>query len=126
MPRRPWKGRSFPAEFDYGGPEVLADPSNVIVSRAFANRMGGAEQAIGRVIDGESTIAAIIRETPNPIFGDVDIISSIENLTNRKKSPYMMDVIPFVKVRKGTDRAALEVKADTLVQCQTAIMRKWL
>jgi putative ABC transport system permease protein len=105
----------FPAEFDYGGPEVLADPSNVIVSRAFANRLGGAEQAIGRVIDGESTIAAIIRETPNPIFGDVDIISSIENLTNRKKSPYMMDVIPFVKVRKGTDRAALEVKADTLV-----------
>ena len=27
----------------------------------------------------------------------------------------MLDVIPFVKVRKGTDRAALEVKADTLV-----------
>ena len=105
----------FPAEFDYGGPEVLSDASNVIVSRAFANRLGGAEQAIGRVIDGESTIAAIIRETPNPIFGDVDIISSIENLTNRKKSPFMMDVMPFVKVRKGTDRAALEVKADMLV-----------
>ena len=105
----------FPAEFDYGGPEVLSDASNVIVSRAFANRLGGAEQAIGRVIDGESTIAAIIRETPNPIFGDVDIISSIENLTNRKKAPYMMDVMPFVKVRKGTDRAALEVKTDTLV-----------
>ena len=105
----------FPAEFDYGGPEVLSDASNVIVSRAFANRLGGAEQAIGRVIDGESTIAAIIRETPNPIFGDVDVIYSIENLTNRKKAPYMMDVMPFVKVRKGTDRAALEVKADTLV-----------
>lgn len=105
----------FPAEFDYGGPEVLSDASNVIVSRAFANRLGGVEQAIGRVIDGESTIAAVIRETPNPIFGDVDIISSIENLTNRKNAPYMMDVMPFVKVRKGTDRAALEVKADTLV-----------
>ena len=105
----------FPAEFDYGGPEVLSDVSNVIVSRAFANRLGGVEQAIGRVIDGESTIAAIIRETPNPIFGDVDIISSIENLTSRKNAPYMMDVMPFVKVRKGTDRAALEVKADTLV-----------
>lgn len=105
----------FPAEFDYGGPEVLSDVSNVIVSRAFANRLGGVEQAIGRVIDGESTIAAIIRETPNPIFGDVDIISSIENLTSRKNAPYRMDVMPFVKVRKGTDRAALEVKADTLV-----------
>ncbi len=105
----------FPAEFDYGGPEVLSDASNVIVSLAFANRLGGVEQALGRVIDGESTIAAVIRETPNPIFGDVDIISSIENLTNRKKAPYMMDVMPFVKVRKGTDRAALEVKADTLV-----------
>ena len=105
----------FPAEFDYGGPEVLSDASNVIVSRAFANRLGGVEQALGRVIDGKSTIAAVIRETPNPIFGDVDIISSIENLTNRKKSPFMMDVMPFVKVRKGTDRAALEVKADTLV-----------
>ena len=105
----------FPGEFDYGGPEVLLDASNVIVSRAFANRLGGAEQALGRIIDGESTIAAIIKETPNPIFGDVDVIYSIENLTNRKNSPYMMDVIPFVKVRKGTDRAALEVKADTLV-----------
>ena len=105
----------FPAEFDYGGPEVLSDVSNVIVSRAFANRLGGVEQAIGRVIDGESTIAAVIRETPNPIFGDVDIISSIENLTSRKNAPYMMDVMPFVKVRKGTDWAALEVKADTLV-----------
>ena len=105
----------FPAEFDYGGPEVLLDASNAIVSRSFANRLGGAEQAIGRVIDGELTIAAIIKETPNPIFGDVDVISSIENLTNRKNSPYMMDVIPFVKVRKGTDRAVLEVKADTLV-----------
>ncbi len=105
----------FPAEFDYGGPEVLSDVSNVIVSRAFANRLGGVEQAIGRVIDGESTIAAVIRETPNPIFGDVDIISSIENLTSRKNAPYRMDVMPFVKVRKGTDRAALEVKADTLV-----------
>ena len=105
----------FPAEFDYGGPEVLLDASNAIVSRAFANRLGGAEQAVGRVIDGELTIAAIIKETPNPIFGDVDVISSIENLTNRKNSPYMMDVTPFVKVRKGTDRAVLEVKADTLV-----------
>jgi len=105
----------FPAEFDYGGSEVLLDASNAIVSRAFANRLGGAEQAVGRVIDGELTIAAIIKETPNPIFGDVDVISSIENLTNRKNSPYMMDVTPFVKVRKGTDRAALEVKADTLV-----------
>ena len=105
----------FPAEFDYGGPEVLADISNVIVSRAFANRLGGVEQALGRTVNGAFTIAAVVKETPNPIFGDVDIISSIENLTNRKKSPFMMDVIPFVKVRKGTDRAALEVKADTLV-----------
>ena len=105
----------FPAEFDYGGPEVLMDDSNAIVSRTFANRLGGVEQAVGRIIDGELTIAAVIKETPNPIFGDVDIISSIENLTNRKESPFMLDVIPFIKVRKGTDRAALEVKADTLV-----------
>ena len=105
----------FPAEFDYGGPEVLTDISNVIVSRAFANSLGGVEQALGRTLDGKYTIAAVIKETPNPIFGDVDIISSIENLTNRKNSPFMLDVIPFVKVRKGTARAALEVKADTLV-----------
>ena len=105
----------FPAEFEAGSAEVLSDISNVIVSRSFANRLGGTEQALGRTIDGEFTIAAIVKETPNPIFGDVDIISSIENLTNRKNAPYMLDVIPFVKVRKGTDRAALEVKADTLV-----------
>ena len=105
----------FPAEFDCGGPEVLSDISNVIVSRAFANRLGGTEQALGRTVDGKYTIAAVIKETPNPLFGDVDIVYSIENLTSRKKGPYMLDVIPFVKVRKGIVREALEGKADTLV-----------
>ena len=105
----------FPAEFESGGPEVLSDISNVIISRSFANRLGGEAEAIGRVIDGQYTIAAIIKETPNPIFGDVDVIYSIENLTNRKNAPFRLDVIPFVKVRKGTNRDMLEVKADTLV-----------
>lgn len=105
----------FPADFEVGNADVLSDISNVIVSRSFANRLGGPEQAIGQTLDGAFTIAAIVKETPNPLFGDVDIISSIENLTNRKKSPFMLDVIPFVKVQKGTDRKALEVKADTLV-----------
>ena len=105
----------FPAEFESGGPEVMSDISNVIVSRSFANRLGGQTNAIGSVIDGRYTVAAIIKETPNPIFGDVDVIYNIENLTNRKNAPFRVDVIPFVKVRKGTDREALEVKADTLV-----------
>ena len=105
----------FPAEFESGGPEVLSDVSNVIISRSFANRLGGQTNAIGSVVDGRYTVAAIIKETPNPIFGDVDVIYNIENLTNRKNAPFRVDVIPFVKVRKGTDREALEVKADTLV-----------
>ena len=105
----------FPADFESGGPEVLSDVSNVIISRSFANRLGGQTNAIGSVIDGRYTVAAIIKETPNPIFGDVDVIYNIENLTNRKNAPFRVDVIPFVKVRKGTDREALEVKADTLV-----------
>ena len=105
----------FPAEFENGGPEVMSDISNVIVSRSFANRLGGEAEAIGSIIDDEYTIAAVIQETPNAIFGDVDVIYNIENLTNRKIAPYRLDVIPFVKVRKGTDREMLEVKADTLV-----------
>ena len=105
----------FPADFESGSPEVKSDISNVIVSRSFANRLGGESKAIGSIIDGHYTIAAIIKETPNPIFGDVDIIYNIENLTTRKNAPFRLDVIPFVKVRKGTDRDALEVKADTLV-----------
>ena len=105
----------FPAEFENGGPEVMSDISNVIVSRSFANRLGGETEAIGSIIDGQFTIAAVIRETPNPIFGDVDVIYNIENLTNRKNAPYRLDVIPFVKVRKGTEREMFEVKADTLV-----------
>ena len=105
----------FPAVFENGDAGVMGDISNVIVSRSFANRLGGDEKAIGSIIDGRYTIAAIIRETPNPIFGDVDVIYNIENLTNRKNAPFRLDVIPFVKVRKGTDRGMLEVKADTLV-----------
>ena len=105
----------FPVDFESGGPEVMSDISNVIVSRSFANRLGGEANAIGSVIDDRYTVAAIIKETPNPIFGDVDVIYNIENLTTRKNAPFRLDVIPFVKVRKGTDRDALEVKADTLV-----------
>ena len=105
----------FPADFEIGGPEVMSDISNVIISQSLANRLGGETKAIGGEIDGRYTIAAVIKETPNPIFGDVDVIYNIENLTNRKNAPFRLDVIPFVKVRKGTEREMLEVKADTLV-----------
>ena len=104
----------FPAEFETGGATALNDVSNAIISSSFANRLGGGERAIGKMIDGKYTIAAIIKDTPNPIFGEPDVMVSIENLTSRKNSPIRIDVIPFVKVRKGTDRAALEVKADSL------------
>ena len=104
----------FPAEFEAGNAATLNDASNAIISRSFANLLGGESVAIGKVIDGKYTIGAIIKDTPNPIFGEPDVIISIENLTNRKNRPHMLDVIPFVKVRKGTDRAELEVKADSL------------
>ncbi|MBP5218196.1 MAG: FtsX-like permease family protein [Bacteroidales bacterium] len=104
----------FPAEFETGNATAMNDISNAIVSRSFANRLGGESAVIGKVIDGKYTIAAIIKETPNPIFGEPDVILNIENLTNSKNHPGKLDVIPFVKVRKGTDRAALEVKADSL------------
>jgi len=105
----------FPAEFEAGSAEVLRDKDNVIVSRAFANRLGADGEVLGKRLDDRYTVAAIIKETPNPIFGDVDVIYDIENLTNRKESPWMMDVIPFVKVKAGTDRVSLEEKADTLL-----------
>ena len=41
----------FPVDFESGGPEVMSDISNVIVSRSFANRLGGEANAIGSVID---------------------------------------------------------------------------
>ena len=104
----------FPAEFETGNATAMNDISNAIVSRSFANRLGGESAVIGKIIDGKYTIAAIIKGTPNPIFGEPDVILNIENLTNRKNYPGKLDVIPFVKVRRGTDRAALEVKADSL------------
>ena len=105
----------FPAEFEAGSADVLQDKDNVIVTRAFANRLGADAEVLGQRINERFTVAAIIRENPNPIFGDVDVIYNIDGLTNRKGNSYMMDVIPFVKVKAGTDRAALEEKADTLL-----------
>ena len=105
----------FPAEFESGGVRVMDDKANAIISRELANRLGGEDKAIGKTINGKYTIAAIIKETPNQIFGDLDVIYNIENLTSRKDYPFRLDVIPFVKVCKGTDRAELEIKADTLV-----------
>ena len=51
----------FPADFEEGSADVLQNPSNIIISRAFANRLGEENSVIGRVIDKEYTIAAIIR-----------------------------------------------------------------
>ena len=105
----------FPAEFEEGSAEVLRDKDNVIVSREFANQLGTDGEVLGKRLNDHYTVAAVIKETPNPIFGDVDVIYNIENLTNRKGRPQIMDVIPFVKVKAGTDRALLEEKADTLL-----------
>ena len=100
-------------KFVDGGPDVLSDAGNMIVSEEFAHKSGlkvGDSWKLGK---DSFTVAAIMRDWKSTLFDYADVVLSIDGPVKAFSDPndQFGSVCTFVKLRPGADRNALEEKA---------------
>lgn len=111
--------RIFPYyRFLSGSPEVLESRTAVVISESFA-RAHGVEVGETIFINGfENVVSGVVEDFKRTLFKYSDLIVSPLNTVNEYSwsSPYdhFGTVIPFVKVRKGTNRAEFAAKVDDI------------
>ena len=107
--------RIFPnLKFVEGGPEVLYDKGNAIVSEGFARKEGLKVGDIWKLDDADSfTVAAIMKDWKSTLIEYADIVLSIDGPFRAFEDPddQFGSVLTFVKLRPGADREAFEEKA---------------
>jgi putative ABC transport system permease protein len=107
--------RIFPnLKFVEGGPEVLYDKGNAIVSEGFARKEGLKVGDIWKLDDADSfTVAAIMKDWKSTLIEYADIVLSIDGPFRAFDDPddQFGSVLTFVKLRPGADREAFEEKA---------------
>ena len=99
-------------KFVTGGPEVLSDAGNMIVSEEFARKTGlqlGDQWSIG---EDAFTVAAIMKDWKSTLFEYADIVLSVDGPIKAFSDPndQFGSVYTFVKLDPGADRSALEEK----------------
>ena len=102
----------FPIRFLEGGPEVLDDQSNVIVSRSFANTLGQ-DSVLGLSVGDRWKIGAVIEDWDRTLFHPTDIIYNIQSQKDYINGA--MNVIPFFRLRPDSDRKAFSAKMEAVV-----------
>lgn len=105
-------------KFLTGGPECLDSRSAVVISESFA-KAHGLENGGSLTLDGnELVIGAVIEDFKRTLFKYTDLIVSPLNSINQFSwsAPYdhWGSVVPFVRVRKGTDRQEFARKVDDI------------
>ena len=100
-------------KFVDGGPDVLSDAGNMIVSEEFAHKSGlkvGDSWKLGK---DSFTVAAIMRDWKSTLFDYADVVLSIDGPVKAFSDPndQFGSVCTFVKLRPGADRNVLEEKA---------------
>ena len=100
-------------KFVEGGPEVLSDAGNMIISEEFSHKSGlkvGDKWKLGK---DAFTVAAIMRDWKSTLFDYADVVLSIDGPVKTFSDPndQFGSVCTFVKLRPGADRNALEEKA---------------
>ena len=100
-------------KFVDGGPDVLSDAGNMIISEEFAHKSGlkvGDSWKLGK---DSFTVAAIMRDWKSTLFDYADVVLSIDGPVKAFSDPndQFGSVCTFVKLRPGADRNALEEKA---------------
>ena len=103
-------------KFVAGGPEVLSDSGNMIVSEEFAHKSGLKVGDIWKLGDHSFTVAAIMKDWKSTLFEYADIVLSIDGPINAFSDPndQFGSVYTFVKLAPGADRNALEEKAEAV------------
>ena len=113
----------FPTQFIYGGPEVLNDVKNAIITESLANLHGGTE-VIGKTLKiggpEEFTVSAIIEDFDDTIFDNEQIIVNFRHSTFDKwrdiDLTWHVGVLAIVKVKEDTDQNDLLKKMDKVYE----------
>ena len=109
--------RVFPnLTFVEGGPDVLSDAGNMIVSETFSRKAGLHIGDVWRLGQDSFTVAAIMKDWKSTVFDYTDIVLSIDGPVKAFSDPndQFGSVYTFVKLRPGADRNALEEKAEAV------------
>ena len=99
--------------FVEGSADVLASPSNIIVTESFARKM---DLSLGDILDlsgEEYTVAAIVEDSHGTVMKVNEAFLSVENY-NDHWEPFdnFGSTVCFIKVSPGTDRQALYDKLE--------------
>lgn len=106
--------RIFPnLTFVEGGPDVLANTGNMIVSETFSRKAGLHIGDVWTLGENSFTVAAIMKDWRSTVFDYADIVLPIDGPVKAFSDPndQFGCVYTFVKLRPGADRESLEKKA---------------
>ena len=100
-------------KFVDGGPEVLSDTGNMIISEEFSHKSGLKVGDIWKLGDTSFAVAAIMKDWKSTLFEYADIVLSIDGPVRGFSDPndQFGSVYTFVKLSPVADRNALEEKA---------------
>ena len=100
-------------KFVDGGPEVLSDTGNMIISEEFSHKSGLKVGDNWKLGDTSFAVAAIMKDWKSTLFEYADIVLSIDGPVRGFSDPndQFGSVYTFVKLSPGADRNALEEKA---------------
>ena len=100
-------------KFVEGGPDVLSDAGNMIISEEFSHKSGLKVGDNWKLGDNSFTVAAIMKDWKSTLFDYADVVLSIDGPVKAFSDPndQFGSVCTFVKLRPGADRNALEEKA---------------
>lgn len=99
---------------------------NVVVSRSFAEKLGGPAAAMGKVISNEQlrdfqfTIVGVYEDFPkNSSFSDVDMVASLDHMNQWSRENWVGNdrYLGYVKLSHGTDPSSLK---DAIFKMQQA------
>ena len=101
-----------------GTPESLATKEDVLLSESFARAYHFKVGDVLHTRDWDFMVAGIVEDFHNTLFPHVDIIAHPDSWLNAEawEAPYDRygSTITFARVVPGTDRAALEAKAEAV------------
>ena len=103
-------------KFVEGGPEVLSDARNMIISEEFSHKSGLHVGDIWKLGQDSFTVAAIMKDWKSTLFEYADIVLSIDGPIKSFTDPndQFGSVYTFVKLNPGAERNALQEKAATV------------
>ena len=102
----------FPAEILAGDPKTaLSVTDNLMISRSFAEKLGGVREAVGKMIESEEyegykmTVAGVFEDFPYQSSQKYDILLSMESLSKRTTDNWLGNdrYIGYARLEDGVD-----------------------